>query len=474
METVEITPKSYPSNLIDKDWSKRKLYFKSPAKDFPDLVHDMEVRSDDVWIVTFPKCGTTWMQELLWLLINDCNFEAALSEHLEVRSPFLEFDFFINADSERALKPVTELQSPRLIKSHLSLALLPAQLWTKKPKLVYVFRNPKDAWVSSYYHGVNSGFNYGKTLDQFLNEYLEEKVQKQAPIAHASEFYQLRNEPWVYYTSFERMKSNLRSVIEDLCQFLNKTITEEQMQRMLKHLSFEEMKNNPKTNHLWEQAQIKHKDKDKEKHNFVRRGKVNGYKDELTPELIEKADCCLNAQLDEHGITLDEHLLLSAVEVSTFLALSSLEEGPVCVICTKRSVEGGGSFFMGAVIVSRPSEESDDVTVSGLTSPSLSMTSRHQATLLLFLCLLLPEMQMQPSVEARLTKRSYSDQSVHGYMTERTCWWNEACKEEFQSLFRCKCPQFSYCRSPGRYYNAYCSMTDTGYIWTQPNWDWGP
>ncbi|KAL1377788.1 hypothetical protein pipiens_016019 [Culex pipiens pipiens] len=31
---------------------------------------------------------------------------------------------------------------------------------------------------------------------------------------------------------------------------------------------------------------------------------------------------------------------------------------------------------------------------------------------------------------------------------------------------------WSYCRSPGRYYNAYCSMTNTGYIWTQPTWDW--
>ncbi|KAG7301451.1 hypothetical protein JYU34_014408 [Plutella xylostella] len=67
------------------------------------------------------------------------------------------------------------------------------------------------------------------------------------------------------------------------------------------------------------------------------------------------------------------------------------------------------------------------------------------------------------------TKRSYSDQSVRGYVTERTCWWNEVCKEEFQTLFRCKCPSWSYCRSPGRYYNAVCSMTETGYIWDQPN-----
>ncbi|CAG5049286.1 unnamed protein product [Parnassius apollo] len=73
---------------------------------------------------------------------------------------------------------------------------------------------------------------------------------------------------------------------------------------------------------------------------------------------------------------------------------------------------------------------------------------------------------------ATITKRSYSDQSVRGYITERTCWWNEVCKEEFQTLFRCKCPAWSYCRSPGKYYNAVCSMTETGYIWDQPNSQW--
>ncbi|KAI8420144.1 hypothetical protein MSG28_008715 [Choristoneura fumiferana] len=75
---------------------------------------------------------------------------------------------------------------------------------------------------------------------------------------------------------------------------------------------------------------------------------------------------------------------------------------------------------------------------------------------------------------ASISKRSYSDQSVKGYVTERTCWWNEVCKEEFQTLFRCKCPSWSYCRSPGRYYNAVCSMTETGYIWDQPNSEFRP
>ena len=59
------------------------------------------------------------------------------------------------------------------------------------------------------------------------------------------------------------------------------------------------------------------------------------------------------------------------------------------------------------------------------------------------------------------------------FCSQRTCWWNEICKEEFQRLFRCKCPLWSYCRSPGRYYNAFCTMTGTGYIWTQPDRSWG-
>ncbi|XP_017836636.2 sulfotransferase 1E1-like [Drosophila busckii] len=311
MELMQITPPSYPVNLIAKDWSERPLYLASPMREFPAMIHDMEVLPDDVWLVSYPKTGTTWLQEMLWLLLNGLDFTAALSKDLELRSPYLEFDFMLHRDEQRALNPVLELPRPRLIKTHLSLAFLPAQLWQGKGKVVYIFRNPIDAWVSAYYHLVTSGFIHGKTVEQYLDQRLDTELPKKAALDHAAEFYQLRNEPWVYYTSYERMKSNLRGVVEDLCQFLNKTVTEQQMERLLKHLSFEEMKKNPTTNHRWEHAQRpKPNNNNKEVYNFIRRGKVGGYKDVLSPQLIDKANEYIEQRLQANNVTLAQLLLL--------------------------------------------------------------------------------------------------------------------------------------------------------------------
>lgn len=57
---------------------------------FAERVKNMEVYEDDVWVVTFPKCGTTWTQEMVWLVNNNLNYEKALELNLNDRFPFLE------------------------------------------------------------------------------------------------------------------------------------------------------------------------------------------------------------------------------------------------------------------------------------------------------------------------------------------------------------------------------------------------
>lgn len=74
-------------------------------------IYNMKVRTDDVWIRTFPRSGisvyfdfycrnesnelnfligTTWTSELAWLIMNNCDFEGAAKVGLPIRSPNLE------------------------------------------------------------------------------------------------------------------------------------------------------------------------------------------------------------------------------------------------------------------------------------------------------------------------------------------------------------------------------------------------
>jgi ssDNA-binding Zn-finger/Zn-ribbon topoisomerase 1 len=57
---------------------------------FAERIKNMKVHEDDVWVVTFPKCGTTWTQEMIWLINNDLDYKTAYDVNLNVRFPFLE------------------------------------------------------------------------------------------------------------------------------------------------------------------------------------------------------------------------------------------------------------------------------------------------------------------------------------------------------------------------------------------------
>lgn len=46
--------------------------------------------------------GTTWTQELVWLIVNDCNFEKAKKTDLNIRSPYMEMNYLLSkSDTDR-------------------------------------------------------------------------------------------------------------------------------------------------------------------------------------------------------------------------------------------------------------------------------------------------------------------------------------------------------------------------------------
>ena len=129
---------------------------------------DLEVFGNDIWISSFPKCGTTWCQEMVWNIVNNLDFETAKSMILDKRIPFLElsglmeekhFESFTDQDKAENEAVVDSIEyckkltsRPRILKTHLHVEMLPKQVNQKKPKVIYVARNPRDVVVSYYNH----------------------------------------------------------------------------------------------------------------------------------------------------------------------------------------------------------------------------------------------------------------------------------------------------------------------------------
>ena len=55
------------------------------------IYRQMETRPSDVFVVSFPKAGTTWTQEVTYLIKTELDFEKSRSQKLDTRFPFLEF-----------------------------------------------------------------------------------------------------------------------------------------------------------------------------------------------------------------------------------------------------------------------------------------------------------------------------------------------------------------------------------------------
>ncbi|XP_075771260.1 sulfotransferase 2B1-like isoform X3 [Pelodiscus sinensis] len=140
----------------------------------PALVHSAEslryarlrfqVRDQDVFSITYPKSGTTWMQELLTLIHSDGDPQLAQSVPSWERVPWLEQ---ITAAGYLENRPC-----PRLVSSHLPCDLFPSSIQGSNAKVIYTMRNPKDVCVSLYYYSKMASFletqeDFGEFVEQF-------------------------------------------------------------------------------------------------------------------------------------------------------------------------------------------------------------------------------------------------------------------------------------------------------------------
>lgn len=256
-------------------------------------ISEFEVRENDVWIVGYPRSGMTWIQEIVFL-VQTLDFEGSRQIDCDERIPYLEFPTSTLAD-------LSERSSPRIIKTHLPLKLLPTQIQTIQPKIVYIARNPKDV-VVSYFHlvsSIQSLTRYKGKLEDFVDSFLADRVPYSPWSVHVLDFWEIKDQPNVLFLTYEDLHKDLEGSIRKVAAFLEKELKNEDVQKIAKHCSFDEMKINPSVNHQW---LTDRQFRDSKKAEFLRKGKVGDWKKYLSKEQDDKLNVKIALKLKQSGL----------------------------------------------------------------------------------------------------------------------------------------------------------------------------
>jgi len=196
-----------------------------------------QAEATDIVVSTYPKCGTTWTQYIVYLLQHGGQPLAA-TQRLDEVFPHLEE---VGETVVRALPP------PRLIKTHLPLKRTP---WYDEARYLYVARNPFDCAVSFYHHtrGFPRHYDFADgTWDAFFECFVRGEVDFGDYFDHLLSWWPKRTAPNVLFLTYEHMLADPAAAVRTIAGFLGgaaaRAIGEPGvLERVLEHSSFGQMR----------------------------------------------------------------------------------------------------------------------------------------------------------------------------------------------------------------------------------------
>ncbi|XP_063613424.1 sulfotransferase 1C4-like [Penaeus indicus] len=282
-------------------------------KDVADRIYNFKLRESDVVIVTFPKSGTTWSQEVVWSMLHDPDLKGAPRSQLMDRPPYLEMEVdqwptwvkaFVppmfqamcpGGDASRGtvVQMLEVEREPRVIKTHLPLSLLPLDT-LDKAKVVYVARNPKDLVTSFYeYSRTMKRLQFRGSLAEFADHFMRDELRYCPYWEHLREAWQRRNHPNLHFIFFEDLKKDSVGEYRKLDEFLGSKLSEAQLARIMEHTSFSSMKARDEA--LGKSDQIISEG------SFFRSGQTGSWKQKLTHDLESKIDTWTKENVADFG-----------------------------------------------------------------------------------------------------------------------------------------------------------------------------
>ncbi|XP_045175564.1 sulfotransferase 1A1-like [Mercenaria mercenaria] len=251
-------------------------------------IRNLEIRDDDIYLATYPKCGTHWVWEILVMLKRgNAEYETKTKEAV-----FLDF---------RSPEVVKSIPSPRVLNCHYPCKLAPKEIFQKGIKIVHVMRNPKDVFVSFYHHmkTMHSGpftISFQEFLPQVMGEYGVCLFYSWIQYMKEWERFSKQHPEQILNLFFEDLKEDPVREIKKINSFLDTGRSDDLIRKIAEACDFKNLKK--------ADAEIKVVDiaEDKKKMSkLYRKGEVGDWKNHFTVAQNER----MNEWLEENLIDTD-------------------------------------------------------------------------------------------------------------------------------------------------------------------------
>lgn len=215
--------------------------------------NDFAFRDDDIFIATYAKSGTTWVQQIIGQLV----FNGETGKDVAAMSPWVD----LRLPPWEVKKPEIEAQTHRrFLKTHLPVDAL---VYSPKAKYLYIARDGRDVVWSFYNHHSN----FVDELYADLNAQSGPEVEKLRPPEHdvheyfrqwlardgyplwqfwhnIKSWWDIRHLPNCELLHFSSLKADMPGEIRRIAEFLEIPVDENKWDAILEHCSFDYMQKN--------------------------------------------------------------------------------------------------------------------------------------------------------------------------------------------------------------------------------------
>jgi hypothetical protein len=197
-------------------------------------------RPEDVFVATQMRCGTTWMQQIVYEIVN--GGEGDLSDrghgHLYAVSPWIDGVNSVSLENS----PLIGARPTRIIKTHLPTKLCP---YSEYAKYIYVTRHPVSCFASIVDYNRTLLGPFMPDLDKMVEWFCSERMYWLPWPEHVGGWWQwAQSRENVLFVHYEDMQSNFAAVLNRVGSFLGYRLTPSEKQRITEKCTFKYMKEN--------------------------------------------------------------------------------------------------------------------------------------------------------------------------------------------------------------------------------------